>query len=66
MVDEKLTTNDKYEKAIKAAMDAVFKINESYIKHLISLRATDLVAYNTARSLLTPDLLNSPDEKLAD
>ena len=64
MNNNETIVKNKYKDALKAAKDAVDKINESYIQHLMALNSTDPAAYDKARSLLKPDLLLKLDKKI--
>ena len=55
---------NKYKDALKAAKNAVDKIDESFIRHLMALNSTDPAAYDKARSLLKPNLLLKLDKKI--
>ena len=55
---------NKYKDALKAAKNAVDKIDESFIRHLMALKSTDPAAYDKARSLLKPNLLLKLDKKI--
>ena len=58
-------TDNKYETVIKAAKEAIEKIDEIYIEHLLTVRTTDSNAYNRACALLKPDLLRKLNQKIA-
>lgn len=58
-------TDNKYETVIKAAKEAIEKIDEIYIEHLLTVRTTDSNAYNRARASLKPDLLRKLNKKIA-
>ena len=64
MNNNETIVKNKYKDALKAANDAVDKIDESYIQHLMALKATDRAGYDKARTLLKPDLLHKLDKKL--
>ena len=64
MNNNETIVKNKYKDALKAANDAVDKIDESYIQHLMALKAADRAAYDKARTLLKPDLLHKLDKKL--
>ena len=55
---------NKYKDALKAAKNAVDKIDESYIRHLMALKSTDPAAYDKARALVKPDLLHKLDKTM--
>ena len=64
MNNNETIVKNKYKNALKAAKDAVDKIDESYIHHLMALKAVDQAAYDKARALLKPDLLHKLDRKM--
>ena len=64
MNNNETIVKNKYKDALKAAKNAVDKIDESFIRHLMALNSTDPAAYDKARSLLKPNLLLKLDKKI--